>query len=213
MDTMTATAATKRVAELHRQLAGLRATKQQNENGLAGERSTLRSATESRAALVAELTGADEALAGFAHAEIDGLDVKIRTSDRHIESFTAAIARIDGHIVRLTAELNEAAEIAEQERRAQAFTAFRTQIGLDRRAAEAALDAARSALFALNRTAVQGTNECGEAGRQLVAMVLEEFLHEQHNPEALLGWRSVGFELSGDLQIAVKPMVKGAAKP
>jgi chromosome segregation ATPase len=208
VDTMTAA---ERAVELQRQIVVLKATREQNERGLAGERPALRSATEKRAALVSELTEADAAAQAWASNEIDRLDAEIRTFDRRIESYTGAIARIDGHIARLAAELTEANEIVKQEERARAFSALQTQIRKDRRAAEDALDAARNALFVLNRTAVQGIAECGEAGRSIVTSALEEFQHQQHNPEVLLGWHR-RFELWGDLRFTIQPMVKGAVK-
>jgi hypothetical protein len=205
----TATGATKQRDTIQKKLTVLDRQCRETESALSRERATHGNLTAKRSKFLEELPGADNATEGYLHREIDGLESQLRISSRVAEGLSNSLARLTGERTRLHAEFVEVQEIAAQEKRAQAFTVFSTQIGLDRHAAAAALDAARSALFALNHTAVQGIKECGEQGRSLVGSVLEEFLHQQHNPEALLGWRSVGFELSGDLRLTVRPMVKG----
>jgi hypothetical protein len=195
--------ATKAAAELRRQLVGLQATKQQNENGLAGERSTLRRATERRVTLVGELVAADEATTAWANVEIDRQDNTIRTTERRIQSYEIALARIDGQIGQLSIELTEAVKIVEQEKREQGLRVFRVQFQKAKETAERALASAREALAALNLTATEGTEQYGITVQDFVATVLQEFKHQQVNPQ-LLGWKAV--RQGADLSIMLYPM-------
>ena len=192
---------------IQKKLDSLNQQSRETESALARERSTHANLTAKRTKLLEELVGADAATSGWAHGEIDNLDFSLRASSRVAEGLSNSLARINSEKSTVTSEFARAQETCQQEERAQAFSALQTQIRQDKQASETALDAARSALFALNRTAVQGIAECGEAGRNLVTSALEEFKDQQFNPE-LLGWRDWGFEVFTNLRFQIYPMAR-----
>jgi chromosome segregation ATPase len=206
MDTAV-TAAEKRAVELRKKIALLATRRRETESALARERTTHESATARRAELVGELAGADEARAKRVHAELDGLESKLRASGRVIESLSGSVSKIANEIASLDADLAEAGRIIEHERREQGLSALRIQLQNDRRSAEDAMGNARAALAALNRTALQGVERYGVAAQSLVEPIIEEFRHEQFNP-GLIGWRQE-FHNFLSLKFTVSPIVKG----
>jgi hypothetical protein len=204
----TASVAAKQRDVIQRKLTALDQQHRETESALTRERTTHGNLTAKRAKLLEELPGADDATAGYLHREIDSLESELRSSSRLVEGLSASLSRLTGERAKLHAEFREAQDIAEQERRVQAFTEFATQVEVDRRAAEGAFDALRSALFALNHTLVLGVRDHGEAGRSFSTSILDKFASQQHNPEQF-GWKSHGFELAGNMQFTIRPMVKG----
>ena len=203
MDTVQATVATRQRDSLQKKLDSLGQQYREAER----ERATHGNLSTKRAKQVEELVGADDATTGYLHREIDSLDSDLRASSRLAEGLQNSLSRLTTERTKLHAEFVEAQEIAEQERRSRAFNVFSNQIRLDRQSAEVALDAARSALFVLNRTAGEGNVQHGEAGRQVVALLLGEFTQQQRDPH-VLGWKDFGFQKTGDLSFRIEPMVK-----
>jgi hypothetical protein len=208
MGTVTVTAASERATELRNKVNGLARRRGETEQALLRERVYQKDVTARRTALTAELPDADEATQGYLHSEIDVADNALKLSIRTADGLQETLSKLGNEFAALDTELKEAENLVQQQKRSQALIDLETEIIKQRRIAEEALDAARAALFALNCTAVQGSKECGEQGRYLVTLVVEEFKHQQHNPDALLGWRDYGFEVFEDLRFTVKPMVR-----
>jgi chromosome segregation ATPase len=206
MDTQLTTA-TERAVDLRKKIAALNTRKHEAESALSRENDAQLKATAERASLVEELTGADDATAGWAHREIDRLDSTLSRSSRVSEGLSKSLSRIASEIAALNAELAEATRIIEQEKREKALVAFKIQFQQAMRSAEDALGNARAALAALNLTASRGVEECGIAAQEFAATLLSEFRHQQNNPE-LCGWRESRPNY-GNLQFTVRPMVKG----
>jgi chromosome segregation ATPase len=205
MDTAQATAATKQRDALQKKLDSLGQQYREAESALSRERTAHESLTAQRTKLLEELPGADDATSGWAHGEIDRLDGALQISSRVMEALQNSLSRLTGEKTTVHGEYIAAQEIVRQETRTRELAAFQTQIEIDRRAAEQALDAARSALFTLNRTLVRGE----EIGGGSAESISETFRHQQHNPE-LLGWQSSGFPLPVNLTFTLRPAFKRA---
>ena len=204
---MDTTTATERVVELRKKLATLDTRRHESETALVRERATQAKATTERAKLVEELAGADDATVAWAHNEIDRLDSALRLSSRVSEGLSNSLSRMVSEIAALTVELTEATNIVEQENREQGLRTLKIQLHQTRQAAEAAIGQAREALTALNLAASQGVERYGVAAQGLAATILDEFRHQQINPE-LTGWRESRPNF-GNLQFTLRPMVRG----
>jgi len=206
MDTMTvAAAAGGRAAELRTKINGLYRRKGEVELALQREHVAQEGAAAKRASLVQELPGGDDAMVGFVHAEIDGLDNTLRVSCRVAEGLSTSLSRIGGEIAALEVEFTEATRIVEQQNRERGLATLRIKLQQDRDAAENAFGNLREALATLNSTASRGVEQYGVAGQNLVTPVIEAFRHTQHNPE-LLGFRQSSANYN--LQFMVRPMTK-----
>jgi chromosome segregation ATPase len=207
MDTATATPTAKRAVELRKQLAGLYTRKREAESALAREHDTQQKATAERITLVAELVDADSATAGWAHREIDRLDSALRVSSRLSEGLSNSISRMTSENESLSNELQQVERAIAAEEHAEGLRVFAAQLNQARRSAEEALGNARAALAALNLAAARGFEQYGVAAQSFATGLLEEFRHQQVNPE-LIGWRDSRPNYA-NLQLTVRPMVKG----
>ena len=205
MDTQV-TAATEKAETLHKKLTTLGTRRHETESALARERATHGNLTAERAKLTEELSGADAAMEAWAHSEIDRLDSALRLSSRVMEGLSNSLSRMIGEIAATTVELTDAQQIVEANRRAEGLKAFAAKLKHAVLSAERDLGNSRESLATLNRLASQGVEEYGVPAQGLAASVIEEFRHQQHNPE-LLGWRQSSANYN--LQFTVRPMTKG----
>jgi hypothetical protein len=114
------------------------------------------------AKFVAELAGADDATAAWAHNDIDCLDSELRQSSRVAEGLTSSHTLLISEASALGSELAEATEIVEQEARAKDLAAFQNQINQAKNDADDAMGKAREALAALKP---RGMEWCAEIRR------------------------------------------------
>jgi chromosome segregation ATPase len=208
MDTMTVTTATatERVEKLRKKLATLDTRRHETEAALARERATHGDVTAKRAALTEELAGADAATAGWAHGEIDRLDSALRLSSRVTEGLSNSLSRMIGEIAATTAELTDAQQIVEANRRAEGLKAFAAKLKHAVLSAERDFANLRESLATLNRLASQGVEEYGAPAQGLAETALEAFRHQENNPESF-GWRDSRPNYGG-FRFSVTPMTR-----
>jgi hypothetical protein len=205
MDMMTVRTATNTATKLQAEINGLYRRKGEIELLLQREHVMQEKVAAKRKELVGELPGVDSATEAWAHSEIDAADNALKLSIRTAEGLQSTLTKLLNAIASAEIEFAEATRIIEQGKREQGLRALEIQLQEDRQTAESAFGNLRKALAALNLTASQGVEQYGVAGQNLVTPVIEEFRHQQHNPE-LLGYRQSSANYN--LQFMVRPMTK-----
>src|SRR6266478_5876131 len=208
MDTMTvAAAAGGRVAELRTKINGLYRRKGEIELALQREPVAQEGAAAKRAELVQELPGGDDAMVGFVHAEIDGLDKTLRVASRVVEGLQQELSKIKNETEPLTAELNELQRDIQARERAEMLRVFQSKMEHAARVASDALANGRERLADLNRLAAQGIELYGDAGLRICGPIVEQFVLGESNLDAQ-GWRPA-FPAYTRLEFWIRPMVRG----
>jgi hypothetical protein len=195
-----------RAVELKRQINALYRRRGEIEVALQYEHVAQERAAAKRTLLLAELPGADDALTGYTHAEVDKIEETLRLSARVAEGLESSHAKVVNETASLEAEQAEATRIVEQENHERGLAALRKKLEDDTQTAEAALAAVRLALAALNLTASRGVEQYGVAGQNLVLPVLEAFRHRANNPGSF-GWQESRPNYGG-FRFSVEPMAK-----
>ena len=216
MDTATKTTATERTAgELRKQNNALYRRRGEIEGALQREHVTQERAAAKRTLLIAELPGADDALTGYTHAEVDKLDEALRLSWRVAEGLEQSHAKLSQEIAALEPELREAELQVARERQAKLLTDFRNRLEQAAHQLAQSLDTSRRDFASLHLCAAKGIEEQGADEYRLAALriceqVFAEFESKQTNLEARgLKRVATGFQNTSNTGVFVRPMIEG----